>query len=71
MKLNAYLNKINIIKKSFHERLHREPVLTHRRLRFIPNIVLNIVGLFITFLVVATLIYVIVHYLIMLFYHLN
>lgn len=60
-----------MIKKSFYERLHREPVLTHRRLRFIPNIVLNIVGLFITFLVVATLIYVIVHYLTMLFYHLN
>ena len=58
-------------KENIHERLHREPILTHPRLKFIPNIVLNLISFFITFAVAGTIFYFLINYLIMKFYHLE
>jgi hypothetical protein len=38
-----YYQGIKIVKKNIHERLHRESYFMHPRLKFIPNIVFNLI----------------------------
>lgn len=63
--------KIKIAKENIRERLHREPYYTHPRLKFLPNIVVNLIGFILSFTVVAALLYVVLNYLIKKFYHLD
>ena len=63
--------KIKIAKEAIHSRLHREPLITHPRLKFIPNIVVNGISLLLTLAIVGVLLYFILDYLIMKFYHLD
>jgi uncharacterized membrane protein len=53
------------------ERLHREPYFAHPRLKFIPNIVVNLISFLLSFAVVASVVYFILNYLITKFYHLD
>ena len=64
-------NIITVVKENIYKSLHREPMITHRRLKFIPNVVLNLISFFITFLVVGSFLYLLLRYLIMKFYHLD
>jgi hypothetical protein len=57
--------------QNLHQRLHRKPYFTHPRLNFIPNIVINLISLLISFAAVAGLLYLVFHYLINKFYHLD
>jgi hypothetical protein len=53
-----------------HERLHREPFYVHPRLKFIPNIVINIAAFIIAFALIAAILYVLIGFLLKAFYHL-
>jgi hypothetical protein len=63
--------QIKIIKENFNRRLHREPVLTNRHLRFIPNVVINLISCVITFALVGIILFLLLRYLSMSFYNLN
>ena len=63
--------KIKIAKQNIHERLHREPYYTHPRLKFIPNIIINIFSFLLAVAVVTSLLYIVLDYLIKKFYHLD
>jgi len=59
------------VTQNIHERLHREPYYVHPKLKFIPNIVINLISFFIAFALIATLVYRLIHFLIDEFYHLK
>ena len=63
--------KISISKNKIHERLHREPSYIHPKLKFIPNIILNLISFIVSLAVVATLIYLLIIYLADKFYNLK
>lgn len=71
LKIIYYQKEIKIARENIHQRLHREPFITHPRLKFIPNIVLNLISFAISLAVVGTLLYLLLNYLIMKFYHLD
>jgi hypothetical protein len=54
-----------------YERLHREPYYSHPRLKFIPNIIVNLVNFVVSFIVVAGLLFLLLRYLTDKFYHLK
>ncbi|PVX47170.1 hypothetical protein C8C85_3092 [Flavobacterium sp. 103] len=70
LKIIAIKRKIKIAAKSIHERLHSEPYYMHAKLSFIPNIVINIITFIIAFALVATILYLLINFLIKAFYHL-
>jgi hypothetical protein len=53
-----------------HEHLHREPFYVHPRLKFIPNIVINILAFIIAFALIAAILYILIRFLLKAFYHL-
>lgn len=63
--------KVKIAKKKIVEQLHRDPNYVHPKLKFLPNIVINLVSFLLSLLVVATLLYFVLSYLIRKFYHFN
>lgn len=65
MKKNA-----KIVAKNLHEYLHREPYYVHPKLKFIPNIIVNGISLFIAIALISSVLYVLCNYLIKAFYHL-
>lgn len=62
--------KIKIAAKSVHERLHREPFYVHPRLKFIPNIVINILAFILAFSLIGAILYILIRFLLKAFYHL-
>jgi hypothetical protein len=63
--------QVKIIKENFNRRLNKKPILTHRRLRFIPNAAINLISCVITFALVGLILFILFRYLIMSFYHLH
>ncbi len=53
------------------QRLHREPRYIHPRLKFLPNIVINLISLIISLIIVGGVIYIVMRYLVNKFYHLD
>jgi hypothetical protein len=53
-----------------HEHLHREPYYVHPKLKFIPNIVINLISFCIAFALIAAILYILIRFLLKAFYHL-
>jgi hypothetical protein len=62
--------KIKIVAQTMHERLHREPFYAHPKLKFIPNIVVNLITFIIAFALITAILYLLIRFLIKAFYHL-
>ena len=54
-----------------HERLHREPYYVHPKLKFIPNIIINLITLCTALALIGTLVYLLIHFLTNAFYNLK
>jgi len=55
--------KAKITAKKVHEYLHREPYYVHPKLKFIPNIIVNGISLFIAIALISTILYLLCRYL--------
>jgi hypothetical protein len=71
LKRNSIKKKIQIAAKKMHEHLHREPYYVHPKLKFIPNIVINVISFIIALTLIVTILYLLIRFLINEFYHLK
>jgi hypothetical protein len=70
-KIAIIKKKIKIVKQQIHDRLHREPYYVHPKLKFIPNIILNLISILISLIVIGFLINLLIHFVTNKFYHLD
>lgn len=59
------------MKESIRERLDREPYYTHPKMKFIPNIIINLFSFIIAVAIVSSLLFLLIRYLVNKFYHLT
>jgi hypothetical protein len=70
-KIVVIKKKAKIAAKNVHEYLQREPTYIHPRLKFIPNVIVNGISLFIALALISGILYLLFHFITNAFYHLK